>query len=105
VKCWRVGWKQRSSLCCIRAEPEPIEFDREYVVLLSDYTGSTGYGEAFAQAIAAPVMPLHGASLEQLRAVGDADAALRAANRIRELLAKPPKPERRTRPMTGDLFT
>lgn len=34
----------------------------------------------------------------------EADAALRAADRIREILAKPPKPKR-SAPTTGDLFT
>jgi dipeptidyl aminopeptidase/acylaminoacyl peptidase len=43
-----------------------------YVVLLTDYTGSTGYGEAFAQAIQRD--PLNGPGRDLLEAV---DAALR----------------------------
>jgi dipeptidyl aminopeptidase/acylaminoacyl peptidase len=43
-----------------------------YVVLLTDYTGSTGYGEAFAQAIQGD--PLNGPGRDLLEAV---DAALR----------------------------
>jgi len=43
-----------------------------YVVLLTDYTGSTGYGEAFAQAIQGD--PLNGPGHDVLEAV---DAALR----------------------------